>query len=88
MFPIEHLNLINEAKSQCRYLIVGVSSDDLVYTYKSKTTVIKECDRAKIVRNLKNVDKYVIVDTLGKAESWHTYKFDTMFVDDDWKDND
>ena len=68
MFHIGHLNLINRAKEQCDYLIVGVNSDELVKAYKKKETVIKEQERAEIVRNLKAVDDCLIVDTLDKME--------------------
>ncbi len=87
MFHIGHLNLINKAKEQCDYLVVGVNSDALVQQYKNKTTVIKERDRAEIIKNLKAVDDVIIVDTLDKLEIHKSVKFDAVFIGDDWKGN-
>jgi glycerol-3-phosphate cytidylyltransferase len=87
MFHIGHLNLINRAKEQCDYLIVGVNSDELVKAYKKKETVIKEQERAEIVRNLKAVDDCIIVDTLDKMELHKRLLFDAIFIGDDWYGN-
>ena len=87
MFHIGHLNLINHAKEQCEYLIVGVNSDELVQNYKNKTPVINQQERRLIVENMKAVDECVIVDTLTKAELWKKLHFDAIFIGDDWKGN-
>lgn len=87
MFHIGHLNLINRAKAQCDYLIVGVNADQLVEQYKHKTPVINETDRAEIVRNIKAVDEAVIVHTLDKEEALRLFHFDAIFIGDDWKGN-
>ena len=87
MFHIGHLNLINRAKEQCDYLIVGVNSDDLVKTYKKKETVVKEQKRAEIVRNLKAVDECIIVDTLDKMPLCRQLGFNAVFIGDDWYGN-
>lgn len=87
MFHIGHLNLINHAKEYCEYLIVGVNSDKLVEEYKHKTPVIKEDERAEIVRNIKAVDECVITTTLNKLIALEMYHFDVIFIGDDWKGN-
>lgn len=87
MFHIGHLNIINKAKEQCEYLIVGVNSDKLVQSYKHKETVIKENERSEIVRNLKAVDECIIVDTLDKMELHNQLGFNVIFIGDDWYGN-
>ena len=87
MFHIGHLNLINRAKEQCESLIVGVNSDELVKKYKHKETVIKESDRAEIVRNLKAVDECIIVDTLDKLQIYGQTHFNAIFIGSDWYGN-
>jgi len=87
MFHIGHLNLINQAKELCDYLIVGVNSDQLVENYKNKIPVINQNNRAAIVSNIKSVDKCIIVNTLDKLEILKELKFNVIFIGDDWKGN-
>lgn len=85
MFHIGHLNLLNNAKECCDYLIVGVNSDSLVEDYKKKRTVINEDERALIVSNIKAVDQAIIVNSLDKEEILNKVHFDAVFIGDDWK---
>lgn len=85
MFHVGHLNLLMNAKEKCDYLIVGVNSDKLVKEYKSKETIIREEDRARIVESIKYVDQVYITDTLDKVNVLKKIKFDAVFIGDDWK---
>ena len=85
MFHIGHLNVIRRAKEQCDYLIVGVSTDELVQKEKSKTPVIPYEERAAIIAALKYVDEVVPQEDKNKLGAWEKYHFDKMFVGSDWK---
>lgn len=87
MFHIGHLNLINHARQYCDHLIVGVNTDELVQEYKHKRPVINEAERQTIVANIKAVDECVLADTLDKEVALKRYKFDAIFIGDDWKGN-
>lgn len=85
MFHIGHLNILRRAKEQCDYLIVGVSTDELVQSEKNKTPVICFEDRCKIVEAIKYVDKVVPQVDKNKFGAWEKYKFHKMFVGSDWQ---
>lgn len=85
MFHIGHLNIIKHAKEQCDYLIVGVSTDELVQKEKKKKPVIPYEERVSIIEALKYVDRVVPQTNKNKFEAWELYHFDKMFVGSDWK---
>lgn len=85
MFHIGHLNIIKRAKEMCDYLIVGVSTDEVVKEYKNKTPIIPFNERAEIVGAIKYVDKVVPQTSMDKFEAWNKYHFDAVFHGDDWK---
>ena len=88
MFHIGHLNILRRAKEQCDYLIVGVSTDELVVSYKHKKPIIPYNERKAIVESIKYVDKVVPQINMNKMGAWEEYKFDVMFVGSDWKGTD
>lgn len=80
-----HVRLLMNAKKYCDYLIVGVNSDKLVEEYKHVSTIIKENERKEIVEAIKFVDEVHIVDSLDKASKVDQFKFNIVFIGDDWK---
>lgn len=85
MFHIGHLNILRRAKEQCDYLIVGVSTDELVQKEKHKTPIIPYHERFQIVDAIKYVDKVVPQEDKNKLGAWQRNHFDKMFVGSDWK---
>ena len=57
-----HINIIKKAKQLGDYLVVGVNSNDFIYSYKKKFPVIDEKDRLTMVRALKYVDVAFILE--------------------------
>ena len=83
LFHVGHLNLLRNAKNMVDKLIVGVSTDELV-EYKHKRPVISFNERIEIVNSIKYVDLAVPQVNLDKVEAFDRYKFDFLFVGDDW----
>lgn len=88
MFHIGHLNLLRRAKERCDYLIVGVSTDEVVESYKHHLPVIPYEQRVAIVEAIKYVDEVVPQTTMDKTEFLKQRHFDVMFHGDEWKGTD
>ena len=88
MFHVGHLNLLENAKQYCDVLIVGVNSDELVQSFKGKTPIISAEERLRIVRAIRIVDNAEICHTLDKLKAWERFRFDVVFIGDDWKGSD
>ena len=87
MFHIGHLNLLRHAKEQCEYLIVGVSTDEVVKSYKNRTPVIPFEERIAIVKELRCVDEVVPQISMDKMKAWEQLHFDVLFHGTDWKNS-
>lgn len=87
MFHIGHLNILKRAKAMCDYLIVGVSTDEVVQEYKHKKPVIPFEDRLAIVEAIKYVDKAIPQTTMDKMVAYKELHFDALFHGSDWKDS-
>lgn len=88
MFHIGHLNILKNAKALCDYLIVGVSTDEVVIKSKNKRPIIPFEDRVKIVESIKYVDKVVPqtnYDESGKIKAVKDLNVNILFVGSDWQ---
>lgn len=84
LFHIGHLNMLKNARSLCDKLIVGITTDELLLTYKKKKPVIPFSERLEIVRNIKYVDAAIAQGSMDKFSTWEKLRYDIMFVGDDW----
>lgn len=87
LFHHGHVNLLRNARSLCDKLIVGVTIDDLV-SYKAKKAVIPFENRMDVVRACRYVDLVVAQDSMDKMLAFENFKFDLVFVGDDWQNTD
>jgi len=84
LFHIGHLNVLRKAKSMCDRLIVGVTTDELMFEYKNKKPIIPFEERCEIVQHIEYVDLAIAQASMNKLDAWKKNKFDIMFVGDDW----
>ncbi|WP_432453563.1 adenylyltransferase/cytidyltransferase family protein [Agarivorans sp. QJM3NY_29] len=83
LFHVGHVRVLRNAKAMCDRLIVGVTNDELV-SYKNKKAVIPFEERLEIVSACEYVDLAVEQSTMDKMDAFNRYKFNIMFVGDDW----
>lgn len=88
LFHVGHLNILRNAKLECDYLIVGITTDELSEKKKGKRPIIPFSERMEIVENIKFVDNVVPQTSYDKMEAWNNLHFNKMFVGDDWKGSD
>lgn len=81
LFHVGHLNLLQRAKAQCDYLIVGVHDSG---AWKGKETFIPLEERKRIVGACRYVDR--VVDSCREdSDAWDLYHYDRLFVGSDYK---
>ena len=83
MFHYNHLRMINYARSLGDILIVGVSTDELVSSYK-EAPIIPFNERLQIIEALKTPDIVIPQRTLDHTEIVKKLNIDAFVVGDDW----
>jgi len=87
LFHSGHLNILKRAREHGDYLIVGVSTSNLVKSYKHMTTVVSYKDRVSVLKELKIVDKVVKQENIADINQFKSLKADYFVLGDDWKYN-
>ncbi|MDW2056799.1 adenylyltransferase/cytidyltransferase family protein [Vibrio sp. 506] len=83
LFHSNHLKMIEYGRGLGDILIVGVSTDELVCTYKNPPAVPFE-ERIAIVNGLKAPDVVVPQHTLEHASTVKNLNVDCFVIGDDW----
>lgn len=85
LFHVGHLNILERSKALGDYLIVGVSTEELIAEYKGLPPVIPFAERARIVAAVRCVDKVVKQTVLTEIAQLKRYKVDVVTIGNDWK---
>jgi glycerol-3-phosphate cytidylyltransferase len=85
IFHYGHLNILKRTKEICDYLIVGVSSDELIEKEKGRKPVIPFNERLNVVKAIKYVDEVIPQVDKNKQRVVDEYKIDAISVGDDWR---
>jgi choline-phosphate cytidylyltransferase/glycerol-3-phosphate cytidylyltransferase len=83
MLHINHLKMIEYARSLADILIVGVNTDELVSSYKTDPIIPFE-ERIALVKALKYPDIVIPQHSLDHREKVKKLNFDVFVVGDDW----
>lgn len=85
VFHVGHINILERCASLGDTLIVGVSSDELNYSKKSRYPIYTQDDRLKILQSVKFVDEVFFEESLEKKREYiKFFKADILAMGDDW----
>jgi glycerol-3-phosphate cytidylyltransferase len=85
---IGHIAILRKAKALCNYLIVAVNSDELILKHKGIKPIMPLEERAKLVAELKCVDKVIVQYDLVNIYQFKANDADVFFVGSDYKNRD
>ena len=84
IFHQGHLNILKKSKALCDYLIVGVSTDDLILKSKGHLPLIPFEERVSILESNKYVDEVIPQVNKDKQAIVDQYGIDAISVGSDW----
>ena len=87
LFHVGHLNMFKRAKEQCKYLIVGVVSDEGIRLNKQAEPFVPFEERIEMVRSCRYVDEAVKLplNFAGTRDMFKKYHFDVQFSGSDYE---
>lgn len=85
MFHVGHLNILLKARERCDRLVVGVVTDEALFSAKGKYPVVPLDERIEVVRSIKLVDEVTVDHSSNKLDVWGRVNFNVLFKGDDWR---
>jgi len=86
VFHVGHLRILQRAKQEGDYLIVGVSSDELNISKKARAPVYNTRNRIEILSAIGIVDEVFTEESLElKRQYIEQFQADKLVMGDDWK---
>ena len=86
LFHLGHVNVLRRSRALGDYLIVAVSTDELIASYKGIPPVIPFRERIRIVASCRYVDKVLKQTVLTDNRQLKRYKVSIVTLGSDWKD--
>lgn len=83
LFHYGHLNILLECK-KLGHLTVGVSTDELVESYKGMKPVISLSDRYAIIKHLRCVDEVIVQEIFFDIKQLKPKNIDIIVLGSDW----
>jgi len=80
-----HILILQRAKALGDVLIVGVSTNALIKSYKGVNPVLNYTQRVSVIKELRCVNKVVKQSILIDIEQFKELKCDLFVIGDDWK---
>jgi glycerol-3-phosphate cytidylyltransferase len=84
IFHQGHLNILKSTKALCDYLVVGVSTDELILKSKGRLPLIPFEERVSILEANKYVDEVIPQVDKNKQTIVDQYNIDAISVGSDW----
>ena len=84
-FHYGHLNILRKAKELGDYVVVGVSTDELIKKAKMREVFMPLNQRMDIISELKCVDLVIKQTDKNKQKVVDEYDIDAIVVGSDWK---
>ena len=84
MFHIGHLNILRNSKQLCDKLVVGVSTDELVLSYKGHLPIIPFNERIEIIKAISYVDLAIPQKNMNKLDACLKLNSKLLIIGDDW----
>jgi glycerol-3-phosphate cytidylyltransferase len=85
IFHHGHLNIIQRSRELCDYLIVGVSTDELIAKEKGHPPIVPYEERVAMLRAIVGVDEVIPQVDKNKQKIIDSYQIDAISVGSDWK---
>jgi len=85
IFHYGHLNILKRTKALCDHLVVGVSTDEVIFQSKGRNPLIPFHERIAVIEALDIVDEVIPQTDKNKQKIVDEYYIDAISVGDDWK---
>jgi glycerol-3-phosphate cytidylyltransferase len=85
IFHQGHLNIIKKSKELCEYLIVGVSTDEVILKAKGRLPIIPFAERISILEANRYIDEVIPQVDKNKQKIVDAHNIDAISVGSDWR---